>query len=96
MVTLNYTNKKSLESQKKIYKGLRKILLSKPLSEITVTDICNECNISRTTFYRNFHNITDVLDVMFDFYYARYYKNRLKESNRLLYFFNYWNWLFYW
>ena len=51
------TNKKALESQKKIYKSLRRILLVKPLNEITVADIKEECNVSRSTFYRNFNNV---------------------------------------
>ena len=52
--TLWKENKKSFESQQKIYKGLRRLLKTKPLSEITVSDIKAECNISRSTFYRNF------------------------------------------
>ena len=84
-------NKKALESQKMIYKGLRRILLVKPLSEITVTDVSDECNISRTTFYRNFQNVTDVLEVMLDFFYNRYLENRIDEPNQLLYFFQYWS-----
>ena len=35
--------------------GLRQILLRKPLTEVTVADINTDCNISRTTFYRNFN-----------------------------------------
>lgn len=83
-------NKKALESQKLIYKSLRRILLTKPLSEITVTDIKEDCNISRTTFYRNFKNVIDVLDVMFDYFYCRYLDQRLDQKNQLLFFFEYW------
>lgn len=83
-------NKKSLESQKRIYKGLRQILLTKPLSEITVADIKKECDISRSTFYRNFNNVVDVLDVMIEFFYNRYLVRRREEKNQILYFFEYW------
>lgn len=83
-------NKKSLESQRLIYKGLREILKTKPLSEVTVMDIKKQCNISRTTFYRNFDNVLDVLDIMFEFFYKRYLENRKDKENQLLYFFEYW------
>lgn len=82
-------NKKSLESQRKIYKALRQLLLVKPLSEITVTDISEICDISRSTFYRNFHNVIDILEVFFDFYYERYLIRR-EKNNTLLFFFEYW------
>ena len=90
MIKLNYDNKKSLESQKKIYKALRRVLLTKKLSEITVTDISDECGISRSTFYRNFNNIYDILKVFFDFYYDYYMRNRVGEENQLLYFLQFW------
>ena len=83
-------HKKSLESQKKIYKGLREILKTKPLNEVTVTDIKNQCHISRSTFYRNFNNVIDVLDVMLEFFYNRYLESRIGRENQLLYFFEYW------
>ena len=89
MQTLLDMNKKSLESQRKIYKALRQLLLVKPLSEITVTDISEACEISRSTFYRNFNNVIDILDSFFDFYYERYLIRR-EENNTLLYFFEYW------
>jgi len=83
-------NKKALESQKKIYKSLRRILLTKPLSEVTVADIKAECNISRSTFYRNFNNVVDVLDVMLNFFYERYLNKKKEQKNQLLFFFEYW------
>ena len=58
-------NKKAQDSQRRIYKGLREILKRKDLKDITIVDIQKECNISRTTFYRNFSNIIDVLEVIF-------------------------------
>ena len=84
------SNKKAFDSQVKIYKGLRQILLRKPLADVTVADIKAECNISRTTFYRNFNNVVDILDVTFDYYYHRYLNNRGTEPNQLKYFFDYW------
>lgn len=83
-------NKKSLESQQKIYKALRRILKTKPLSEVTVSDIKNECGISRSTFYRNFKNIAEILEVIFEWFYNHYLEERQGKSNQLLYFFEYW------
>lgn len=84
------SNKKSLESQKIIYKSLRRILLTKQLKEVTVKDICSECGVSRTTFYRNFNNVTDVLSVMLEFFYKDYLNKRVGKENQLLFFFEYW------
>lgn len=83
-------NKKAFDSQVKIYKGLRRILLTKSLSEVTIADIKEECNISRTTFYRNFNNVVDVLDCMFEYFYNRYLEKKPGHSNQLLFFFEYW------
>lgn len=83
-------NKKSLESQRKIYKSLRRLLLVKPLSEITVTDISEDCEISRSTFYRNFNNVMEILEIFFDYYYDRYLRKRIYESNQLMFFLDYW------
>ena len=84
------SNKKSLESQKIIYKALRRILLTKQLNEVTVKDVCSECGVSRTTFYRNFCNVTDVLAVMLEFFFNDYLKKRVEKNNQLLFFFEYW------
>lgn len=83
-------NKKAQDSQRRIYKGLRQILKRKDLKDITVVDIQKECDISRATFYRNFNNIIDVLEVIFNWYYDEYEELRKKENDQLLFFFNYW------
>ena len=84
------TNKKAFDSQVKIYKSLRRILLTKPLSDITVADISQECGISRSTFYRNFSNVIEVLELMLDYFYKRYLDERVGKQNQLLFFFEYW------
>ena len=61
------------------------------MSEITVTDISEDCDISRSTFYRNFNNVMEILEIFFDYYYDRYLKNRIYEENQLLFFLSYWN-----
>ena len=85
------TNKRALESQRKIYKSLRRILLTKPLMDVSITDIERESHISRSTFYRNFNNVTEVLEVMLDYFYKRYLDNRKGKENQLLFFYEYWD-----
>lgn len=85
-------NKKASDSQKKIYKALRKVLLKKPLDKVTVSDIKNECNISRSTFYRNFNNVSEILVVIFEYFYTQYLSVRTTQDNQLLFFFQYWYW----
>lgn len=41
------------------------ILDTKPYDEISITEICNLCNISRGTFYRHFENTSFLLESFF-------------------------------
>ena len=50
------TTKRALEA------SLKKLLLEKPLNKITVTDICEDCGISRMTFYYHFQDIYDLVE----------------------------------
>ena len=84
-------DKRSIESSKKIYKSLRRILLHKTLDEVSVTDIQKECGVSRSTFYRLFDNVVDVIELMFDYFYKRYLKQLKTKTNKNLFFFQYWN-----
>ena len=42
--------------------SLKHLLLQKPLSKITVTDITEDCGISRMTFYYHFKDIYDLVE----------------------------------
>lgn len=37
-----------------------------PYSQITVTQVCRQAEITRSTFYLHFNNLTDVLNVVLD------------------------------
>lgn len=50
------TTKRALEA------SLKKLLLEKPLNKITVTDICEDCGISRMTFYYHFQDIYNLVE----------------------------------
>lgn len=42
--------------------SLKRLLLEKPLPKITVTDIAQDCGISRMTFYYHFQDIYDLVE----------------------------------
>lgn len=54
-------DKRSKQSCEWIYEALCELLKEKDFSNITVTDVVNKANIGRTTFYRNFDTLEDVL-----------------------------------
>jgi len=49
-----------------IYESLSSILLTKPITDISVTELCNKANINRKTFYAHYDTITDVVNEIFD------------------------------
>lgn len=42
--------------------SLKKLLLKKPLDKITITDIAEDCEINRQTFYYHFKDIYDLIE----------------------------------
>lgn len=80
--------KKSAET---IYQSLRHILFHKKLDEVKITDIQKECGISRSTFYRLFDNVTDVLSMKLAFFVNLYFDSYLKKDDEFIYFFNFWD-----
>lgn len=53
---MSQTTKRALEA------SLKHLLLQKPLSKITISDIAEDCGISRMTFYYHFKDIYDLVD----------------------------------
>jgi len=53
-------NKRRKQSQDKIEKTFIQLLQSKEIENISVTDICNKCNLNRSTFYANYIDIYDL------------------------------------
>lgn len=54
-------DKRSEQSARLIYDGLLKCLKSKSFDEITVTDVQKASGVARTTIYRCFDNLSDIL-----------------------------------
>jgi len=46
--------------------SLKKFMEVKPLSQITVSEICADCNLNRKTFYYHFEDIYDLLHWMLE------------------------------
>ncbi len=55
-------NKRRRESQNKIERSFVNMLLTKNINKISVTDICKETGLNRTTFYANYIDIYDLAD----------------------------------
>ena len=53
---MSQVTKRALEA------SLKSLLLQKPLSKITVTDITEDCGINRMTFYYHFKDIYDLIE----------------------------------
>lgn len=55
-------NKRKRESVEKMEKAFINMLQHKEINEISVTDICKETGLNRSTFYANFMDIYDLAD----------------------------------
>lgn len=54
-------DKRSAQSAELIYEGLRQCLAHKSFGQITVTDVQKASGVARTTIYRCFDNLSDIL-----------------------------------
>ena len=54
-------DQRSIRSSEMLYDGLARLMREKDFVEITVTDLVEAANVGRTTFYRNFDEIEDIL-----------------------------------
>lgn len=55
-------NKRKRDSQEKIEKVFINLLQTKDIKDITVSDICKESKLNRSTFYANYIDIYDLID----------------------------------
>ena len=70
-------NSQSIASRKRITDALLSLLEKHPYNEITITQICQEAQIVRQTYYRNFSQKDDILRLhvtnLLKGYYDKYY-----------------------
>ena len=59
-------NKRKKESQEKIERAFIQLIQTKEINNISVTDICQKCNLNRSTFYANYLDIYDLADKLKD------------------------------
>lgn len=55
-------NRRKRESIEKIEKSFINMIQTKEISQISVTDICKDTGLNRSTFYANFLDIYDLVD----------------------------------
>ncbi len=56
----------SLNTKHTLVASLKKFMETKPLSKITISEICNDCGMNRKTFYYHFEDIYDMLQWMLE------------------------------
>ena len=78
---------RSKKSAIKIYQSLRHILFNKKIEDVTISDIKNECGISRSTFYRLFDNPIDVLEMQMSYFITLYKDGLSINTDHIEYFF---------
>lgn len=90
-------DKRSRASAELIYQGLAQILRWKPFDFVTVTDVLRISGVGRATFYRNFDNLIDVLQMKCDQCFQEVLTRYLEEHTTaqepqafLIHFFRYW------
>lgn len=82
---------RSKKSAIKIYQSLRHILFNKKIEDVTISDIKNECGISRSTFYRLFDNPIDVLEMQMSYFITLYKDGLSINTDHIEYFFFFWD-----
>jgi AcrR family transcriptional regulator len=88
-------DKRAKKSAELIYQGLLTCLKHKNFDQITVTDLQKASGVARTTFYRAFDNISDVLywrcDLCFQEVLGSFTEEQFANEMELVYqYFSYW------
>ena len=52
-------------TKRALEQSLKNLLLQKPLTKITVSDITDDCGVNRMTFYYHFKDIYDLIEWSF-------------------------------
>lgn len=68
-------------TKKAMEASLKKLLLKKPLSKITINDITEDCGVNRMTFYYHFKDIYDLIEWMLTQDAEKLIRNRQNNEN---------------
>lgn len=60
------TNKQVIYSLDSLSDSLYDLLRKKSFNDISITELCQNCNITRKTFYRNCDDLYDLIDYSID------------------------------
>jgi AcrR family transcriptional regulator len=84
-------DKRAQLSQRMIYQALVEIIERKNFGNISVTEVVEKADVARSTFYRNFDNLHDVLQMAADQsfeglyeYVIDYYENRVDKEGMVI------------
>lgn len=84
-------DKRAKQSQKMVYQALADIIEKKSFEDITITEVVEKAQVARSTFYRNFDNLYDVLKMASDQafqglygYIVKYYESQKREAGRVI------------
>jgi AcrR family transcriptional regulator len=77
-------DQRSIRSSEMLYAGLARLMRERDFADITVTDLVEAAKVGRTTFYRNFDEIEDILHMRNDqiFEGLRSYIQDYRETSR--------------
>ncbi len=69
----HYTARRPLDrrqrkSREAIQNALLELLRTKPLEQITISELSMKADVNRKTFYNNYHNISEVRDELHNYY----------------------------
>lgn len=78
-------DKRAYKSADLICDGLAKCLEVKKYNEISITDICDSIGVARSTFYRLFDTIEDILVYQYDSLFDKCIDNFVNEKNNISY-----------
>lgn len=86
---VKHNNPIAIRSQRMISEALFRLMQKEPYHVITITQICQEAEIARKTFYRNFETKEDILDFQLDELYEEYVEelSQVKLEDRLYHYF---------
>lgn len=91
-----HADKRTVRSAEKIASALGKLIQIKPFNQVTIADLQRKTGIARTTFYRSFDNLADVLEWQCDLEFSRLFSRFSglahfpSEEDALRIYLNYW------
>lgn len=83
-------DKRALTSARLICEAFQRCLQEKPYGQITISDIQRLSTVSRSTFYRNFDSLEDVLSLLCDKGFAEAFSAREENRSAPIAVFRYW------